>query len=209
MGPAPRGRAVLTPRSAQVLGWLAPPAVLHDDSEPAGAAQHRGYPTAAGGAAGYVSRPGHHKYLSVAHRWPRLYRAALGLLPPGAAPEGISALGESCSVLEVFWSQTLSFGGVRCSGLYPECCPWSLHSCWCLCGCCGQHSSALGCRTGACALPAEGKASLPALSPQGGRLSPASGNGCSRARPCAAGARQGQAGLSAHCPGTHIALCFE
>uniref|UniRef100_A0A669PTR1 non-specific serine/threonine protein kinase n=1 Tax=Phasianus colchicus TaxID=9054 RepID=A0A669PTR1_PHACC len=74
-----------------VLGCLAPLALLHDDSEPPGAAQHRGHPTAAGGAAGYASRPGHHEYLSVAHCWPRLYRAALGLLPPRAAPEGISA----------------------------------------------------------------------------------------------------------------------
>lgn len=46
---------------------------------------------------------------------------------------------------EVFWSQTLPFGGVRCGGLYPERCRWGLcdhwglHSCW---GPTAQHQAA-------------------------------------------------------------------
>ncbi|XP_065606529.1 serine/threonine-protein kinase 16 isoform X2 [Cyrtonyx montezumae] len=90
------------PHNFQVLGRLAPPALLHDDSEPPGAAQRRGHPTAAGGAAGHASWPGHHEHLNVARHRPKLHQATLDLFPLGLFLKRFLHLGESCSMLEVF-----------------------------------------------------------------------------------------------------------
>lgn len=131
-GPASHGRAVLSPLplSPQVLGRPAPPAVLHDGSEPPGAAQHRRGPAAAGGAAARAGRPGHHVHLSTAH--PAAAQAEPGeeqlpsaLLPHRACFRGISApRGE---LLRAGGVLDLKRGLWRCAGgVRPKRCCWGL-----------------------------------------------------------------------------------
>lgn len=67
---------------------------------------------------------------------------------------------------EVFWSQTLPFGGVRCGGLYPERCRCATTG---VCTAAGAQRPSTRLQDWHTCPAAEGKASLPAPSPRGGR----------------------------------------